>query len=65
MPAETEPKYPLHAMTTYELRDRRRELERALQDGVIGQAPVAAQLRAQLDAVVAEQAERARIAQSR
>ena len=67
MPAETattEPKHPLHAMTTYELRDRRRELERAIQ-GIAPDAPVQASLRAQLDAVVAEQEERARIAKSR
>jgi hypothetical protein len=55
------PKHPLHALTTYELRDRRRELEHAIK-GVAPDAPVQAMLRAQLDAVLAEQDERARIA---
>ena len=54
MTAETltpEPKHPLHAMTTYELRDYRRELERAIaffdsQDPVPpGPAPAASQAR--------------------
>jgi hypothetical protein len=55
------PKHPLHALTTYELRDRRRELERAVKD-IAPDAPVQAMLREQLDAVIAEQDERARIA---
>jgi hypothetical protein len=70
MPAETapaEPKHPLHAMTTYELRDYRRELESAIaffdkRDPV----PRARdRLQASLDAVLAEQEERARIAHAR
>jgi hypothetical protein len=64
MPAETasaEPKHPLHAMTTYELRNRRRELENAI-NGIASDAPVQPMLRAQLDAVLAEQDQRARIA---
>lgn len=63
MPAESvtvEPlKHPLHAMTTYELKDRRRELERAIK-GIAPGAPVQADLRRALDAVIAEQEDRAR-----
>jgi hypothetical protein len=66
MPAETvtEPKHPLHAMTTYELRDYRRQLEQAIaffdkQDPI---PPARGRLQASLDAVLAEQDERARIA---
>jgi hypothetical protein len=64
-PVTAEPKHPLHAMTTFELRDERKRLEQALRDKVIGQAPVAKLLREHLDAVLAEQDERARIAKSR
>ena len=64
MPAETpiaEPKHPLHAMTTYELRDYRRDLERAIaffdrQTPV----PVRDRLQAKLDDVIAEQDDRTR-----
>jgi hypothetical protein len=67
MPAETvtvEPKHPLHAMTTYELRDYRRQLEQAIaffdkQDPV---PPARHRLQTRLDAVLAEQDERVRIA---
>jgi len=63
MPAEpvtVEPlKHPLHALTTYELKDRRHELERAIK-GIAAGAPVQAALRRQLDAVIAEQEDRAR-----
>jgi hypothetical protein len=70
MPAETapaEPKHPLHAMTTYELRDYRRELESAIaffdkRDPI---PPARDRLQASLDAVLAEQEERARIAHAR
>lgn len=70
MPAEApdepnRPPHPLHAMTTYELRDYRKQLEHALKDSVIGQAPVAAGLREQLDALLAEQESRARLADAR
>lgn len=65
MPAESvtvEPlKHPLHALTTYELKDRRRELERAIK-GIAPDTPVQAALRRALDAVIAEQEDRARIA---
>jgi len=55
------PKHPLHALTTYELRDYRRDLERAIK-GISPGAPVQAVLRRKLDAVAAEQVERAKIA---
>ena len=65
MPAEpvavTPPKHPLPAMTTYELRDYRRELEHALKT-IAPDAPVQAALRARLQDVLAEQDDRARIA---
>jgi hypothetical protein len=60
------PKYKLTQLTTYELRDYRRDLERAIeffdrQDPV---PPARARLQAKLDAVVAEQDERARPARA-
>lgn len=65
MPAEpvtVEPlKHPLHALTTYELKDRRRELEHAI-TGIAPGAPVQAALRRALDAVIAEQEDRVRLA---
>jgi hypothetical protein len=69
MPAEiapAEPKHPLHAMTTYELRDYRRQLETAIaffdrQDPV---PPARDRLQASLAAVLAEQDERARLARA-
>jgi len=65
--ATAEPKHPLHAMTTYELRDYRRQLESAIaffdrQDPV---PPARDRLQASLAAVLAEQAERVRIAHAR
>ncbi|MGH3218457.1 MAG: hypothetical protein ACRDPY_06960 [Streptosporangiaceae bacterium] len=67
MPAEptlTEPKHPLHAMTTYELRDYRRQLESAIAffDRTNSVPPARGVLQASLDAVLAEQDQRARIA---
>ncbi len=58
------PKHPLHALTTYELRDYRRELERAIAicDGQTSVSPTRAQLQARLDDVVAEQDDRKRLA---
>lgn len=65
MPAEPvtvdQPKHPLHALTTFELRDYRRQLETAIR-GISPDAPVQAVLRAKLDAVIAEQDERAGMA---
>lgn len=58
------PKHPLPALTTYELRDRRRELERAIK-GIPSGAPVQADLHRQLEAVLAEQDDRARLANAR
>jgi hypothetical protein len=61
------PTHPMHALTTFELRDYRRQLESAVaffdrQDPV---PPARDRLRAKLDEVLAEQAERVRIANSR
>ncbi|MGH3201404.1 MAG: hypothetical protein ACRDP5_05025 [Streptosporangiaceae bacterium] len=57
------PQHPLNAMTSYELRDYRRELEQAL--AFFGrQAPVPPardQLQARLDEVLAEQDDRRRL----
>lgn len=59
-----QPKHPLYAMTTFELKDYRRQLERAIeyfgkQDPV---PAVRADLQAALDGVVAEQDDRKRLA---
>jgi hypothetical protein len=67
MPAEPAavkpPRHPLYALTTYELRDRRRELERAIK-GLAADAPIQADVRRALDAVIAEQEDRARSARA-
>jgi len=58
------PKHPFHAMTTYELRDYRHQLERAIAY-FNSKDPVPAvrdDLRAELDAVLAEQDDRMRLA---
>jgi hypothetical protein len=65
-PQVEQPKHPLHALTTYELRDYRRELAKAIaffdsQDSI---PPVQAVMQARLDAVIAEQDDRARIARA-
>jgi hypothetical protein len=61
-PATVKPaKHPLHALTTYELKDRRRDLERAIK-GISPDAPIQADLRRQLEAVMAEQEDRQRLA---
>jgi hypothetical protein len=68
MPAEPmtvqAPGHPMYALTTYELRDYRRELERAIgyYDKNHPAAPVLADLRKALDDVLAEQESRARAA---
>ncbi len=67
MPAEPtvdQPKHPVHALTTYELRDYRRQLERAIAyfDKQSPVPPVRADLQTALDDVLAEQESRARIA---
>jgi len=60
------PKHPLHALTTFELRDYRRELERAIaffnRQALV--PPARARLQARLDDVAAEQDERARLARA-
>jgi hypothetical protein len=60
------PKHPLHALTTFELRDYRRQLESAIaffdrQDPV---PPARERLQAKLADVLAEQDERARLARA-
>ena len=67
-PAAVEPpKHPLHALTTFELRDFRRQLEGAIafldkQDPV---PPARDRLQAKLDDVLAEQESRTRLADAR
>ena len=55
------PRHPVPALTTYELRDYRRELERAITE-IAPDAPVQAHLRRKLETVIAEQEDRARLA---
>ena len=55
------PKHPLHALTSYELRHYRRDLEHAIKT-IAPDAPVQADLRRKLDAVTAEQEDRAKLA---
>jgi hypothetical protein len=58
------PKHPLHALTSYELRDYRRDLERAIslfaRTDPLPQAQ--ADLQVRLDAVIVEQDDRKRLA---
>jgi hypothetical protein len=65
-PPETvdQPKHPLHAMTTFELRDYRRQLEMAIEylDTKNPVPSVRGDLQARLDQAVAEQDDRKRIA---
>jgi hypothetical protein len=62
--AVDQPKHPLHALTTYELRDYRRKLERAIGffDRQALVPPARARLQARLDDVVAERDDRRRLA---
>jgi hypothetical protein len=55
------PRHPVHSLTTFELRDYRRDLERAIK-GIAADAPVQADLHRKLDMVIAEQEDRARMA---
>jgi len=57
----TQPAHPLAALTAPELNAYRRELEHAIK-GISPDAPVQADLRRRLDAVTAEQDDRARLA---
>ena len=65
-PAVEKPKHKIPELTTYELRDYRHALEQAI--AFFGEqnpaAPALADLQARLDAVIAEQDDRARIARS-
>lgn len=70
MPAEPaavdQPKHPLHALTTFELRDYRARLERALAFSMKNPVPPARdQLQDALDAVLAEEEDRQRLADAR
>jgi hypothetical protein len=58
------PKHPLHALTTYELRDYRRDLESAIAffDRQAPVPPARDRLQARLDDVIAEQDDRKRLA---
>jgi hypothetical protein len=60
-PAVQLPKHPLHALTSYELRYYRRDLEHAIKT-IAPDAPVQAELRRKLDAVTAEQEDRTNLA---
>lgn len=62
--AVQEPKHPLHALTTYELRNYRRDLEHAIEflDAKDRVPPVRSILQARLDDVLAEQDDRTRLA---
>ncbi len=59
-----QPKHALHALTTFELRNYRRELESAIAffDGQDPVPSARSNLQARLDEVLAEQDERARLA---
>ena len=66
LPEVDQPKHRLPALTTYELRDYRRQLESAIalfdrQDPV---PPARDRLQAKLDAVTVEQDDRARLARA-
>ena len=63
-PSVNQPKHPLPAMTTYELRDYRRDLETAIAffDRQTPVAPVRDRLQATLHDVIAEQDDRQRLA---
>ena len=63
-PAVEKPKHKLPELTTYELRGYRRELEKAISffDRQQPVPPARAEMQARLDAVVAEQDDRERIA---
>jgi hypothetical protein len=59
-----QPSHPLYALTTYELADYRRQLESAIAcyDGTDPVPQARDDLQARLDAVIAEQDDRARLA---
>jgi hypothetical protein len=57
-PAAPEPSHSLSALTTSELTRYRRELERAIGDKTIGQAPIVSDLKAKLQLVIDEEVSR-------
>jgi hypothetical protein len=63
-PAVDPPQHPLHQLTTYELRDHRRDLETAIAfyDRQTPVPPARARLQGWLDDVIAEQDDRQRLA---
>jgi hypothetical protein len=63
VPIVNQPEHPLPAMTTYELRDYRRDLETAIAffDRQAPVPPVRDRLQATLDDVIAEQDDRKRL----
>jgi hypothetical protein len=65
-PVIAQPKHPLHALTTFELRDYRRQLEGAIAflDRQAPVSPARDRLQARLDDVLAEQDDRARLARA-
>ena len=70
MPAEPitveQPKHPLHALATFELKEYRRQLESAIAffDRQHPVPPARSRLQAKLDEVLAEQDDRARLARA-
>ncbi len=66
VPAVDQPEHPLPALATFELTAYRRQLEAAIafSDTQQREPPVQADLQARLDAVLAEQDDRARIARA-
>jgi hypothetical protein len=65
-PVVDKPKHKISELTTYELRDYRRDLEKAISffDRQRPVPPARAALHARLDAVLAEQADRERLARA-
>lgn len=65
-PVTAEPQHPLHQLTTFELRDYRRQLESAIAffNARNPVPPARDRLQAKLDAVIAEQESRKRIARA-
>jgi hypothetical protein len=59
-----EPAHPIGQLTTRELGDYRRQLERAIGDRTVGRARIAADLRDKLSEVISEEADRERHRQS-
>jgi hypothetical protein len=64
MAAEPEPPHPIGQLTSSEMRDYRRELEHAI-NRISRDAPVQADLRSKLEAVLAEEDSRAKAASRR